>query len=74
MRLPRGVSGLQCVKAFGKLGFRFDRQTGSHIILVRDEPPCTLSMPNHRSLAPGTLRALLPDADVSVAAFRRALR
>ncbi len=62
------------MKAFGKLGFRFDRQTGSHIIPVRAEPSCTLSVPNHRSLAPGTLRALLRDADVSVAAFQRALR
>lgn len=74
MKLPRGVSGHRCVKAFTRLGFRFGRQTGSHLILSRDEPPCTLSVPHHRVVAPGTLRALLRDARITVEEFRKALR
>ena len=33
------VSGRQAVKAFGKIGYQLDRQTGSHMILRHHEPP-----------------------------------
>lgn len=31
-------SGRDCVKALNKAGFAFKRQTGSHMILRRDNP------------------------------------
>ena len=53
MKLPV-VSGAQAVKAFRKMGYEFDEQHGSHIILRRVEPPHRrLSVPNHDELAKG---------------------
>jgi predicted RNA binding protein YcfA (HicA-like mRNA interferase family) len=33
MKLPRNVSGLQLIKALGRLGYETTRQTGSHVRL-----------------------------------------
>jgi len=55
-KLPR-VSGPDAIKALGKAGFRFVRQQGSHIILRRDDPFGQTTVPNHRELDRGTLRA-----------------
>lgn len=61
MKLPV-VSGSEAVKAFLKVGFEFDIQHGSHIILRRADPPHRrLSVPNHKELAKGTLRTLIPE-------------
>jgi len=40
------------------LGYQVDHQTGSHIIL-RHPQMRRLTVPNHRELAKGTLRALI---------------
>jgi len=53
------VSGRELVRALEKLGFAFDRQKGSHMIVYRSEPPTTLSVPDHRQLDRGTLRTIL---------------
>src|ERR1019366_2921821 len=34
-----GVSGSEAVKAFRKIGYEFDEQHGSHMILRHNEPP-----------------------------------
>ena len=68
-RLPV-VSGQDAVRAFAKLGYAVDHQTGSHIILRQQEPPHRrLSVPDHRELAKGTLRALIRQAGLTVDAF-----
>ncbi|CCQ48932.1 YcfA family protein [Crocosphaera watsonii WH 8502] len=36
-KLPQ-ISGKQCIKTLGKVGFYIKRQKGSHIILCRDTP------------------------------------
>ncbi|MBY0459461.1 MAG: type II toxin-antitoxin system HicA family toxin [Gemmataceae bacterium] len=41
------VGGRQAVRAFEALGREVARQTGSHVILVRDGHPATLSVPDH---------------------------
>ncbi|HEY9691022.1 MAG TPA: type II toxin-antitoxin system HicA family toxin [Oculatellaceae cyanobacterium] len=41
------ISGAECVKALEKICFVVVRQRGSHIILVREEPKITVSVPNH---------------------------
>ena len=64
-RLP-SVSGKQCVNALLKAGFVFLRQTGSHIVLRRQEPFAQLVVPNHDELDRGTLRAIIRQADISV--------
>ncbi|QSV63360.1 MAG: addiction module toxin, HicA family [Dolichospermum sp. DL01] len=34
------ISGLECVKALEKIGLVVDRQRGSQIIMVRENPRC----------------------------------
>jgi predicted RNA binding protein YcfA (HicA-like mRNA interferase family) len=36
-RLPV-ISGAVCIKVLAKIGFVIDRQRGSHVILVREDP------------------------------------
>ena len=36
-KLPR-ASGRECIDALARLGFRVVRQSGSHVVLRRDEP------------------------------------
>ena len=62
------ISGRDAVKAFEKLGFVFHRQKGSHIILYNPNGR-HLSVPDHRELDRGTLRALIRGAGVTVEEF-----
>ncbi len=53
-----------------KVGFVVDHQTGSHMILrQKDEPHRRVTVPNHRELAKGTLRAIINDAGLTVEEF-----
>jgi predicted RNA binding protein YcfA (HicA-like mRNA interferase family) len=63
------VSGAEAVKAFQRAGWRIDRQRGSHVILLRPGHVASLSVPQHPELAPGTLRALVRAAGISVDDF-----
>jgi len=57
------------VRVFQKAGWIKDRQRGSHVILIKPGHPATLSVPQHREIAPGSLRALLRAAGMSVDEF-----
>ncbi len=59
------ISGKEAVKIFEKFGYVLDHQTGSHMILWC-ESKRTLSIPNHRELAPGLLRSLIRQAGITV--------
>jgi predicted RNA binding protein YcfA (HicA-like mRNA interferase family) len=72
-KLPR-VSGAEVVNALEKGGFRFIRQHGSHMILRRIEPFAQTTVPNHRELDRGTLRAIIRQAGLSVDEFNELLR
>ena len=63
------VSGAEAVKAFQRAGWRVDRQRGSHVVLLKPGHVASLSVPQHPELAPGTLRALIRAAGLSVEAF-----
>ncbi len=63
------LSGRRIVRAFEKLGWEVARQRGSHIILVKDGSIATLSVPDHREVARGTLRSLIRDAGLTVEEF-----
>lgn len=63
------LSGRQVVKTFSKLGWRVARQRGSHVILTKAGHIATLSVPNHKEVAKGTLRALIRDAGLTVQDF-----
>jgi predicted RNA binding protein YcfA (HicA-like mRNA interferase family) len=67
------VSGRELVRALQKLGFQFDRQKGSHMMIFRENPPTTLSVPDHRELDRGTLRTLLRQAGVTSDEFGKLL-
>lgn len=45
------------------------RISGSHIILVRESHPATLSVPDHKEVAKGTLRSLIRSAGITVDEF-----
>jgi predicted RNA binding protein YcfA (HicA-like mRNA interferase family) len=66
-RLPV-CSGAGAVNAFCKIGYDVDHQTGSHIIL-RHPNGSRLTVPNHRELAKGTLRALIREAGLTKGQF-----
>ena len=67
-RLPV-LSGAEAVKVFQKSGWSVDRRRGSHVILVKDGHPATLSIPDHKELAKGTLRSLIRAAGMNTDDF-----
>lgn len=64
------ISGKECVSAMEKLGFYVKRQSGSHIIMRRDEPFAQLTIPNHKTLDRGTLYNIVRCAELSVSEFK----
>jgi predicted RNA binding protein YcfA (HicA-like mRNA interferase family) len=63
------ISGADCVKALGKIGFEVYRQRGSHIVIVRKSPPTQTTIPNHKELDRGTLRAIIRQTGLRVEEF-----
>ncbi|MGK7945371.1 MAG: type II toxin-antitoxin system HicA family toxin [Microcystaceae cyanobacterium] len=62
------VSGKKAISIFEKLGYSQDHQTGSHVILWHPDKP-SLSIPNHKELAPGLLRSLIQQPGITVDQF-----
>ncbi len=68
------LSGRQVVKALRKIGYEFDHQRGSHIVLRQTDPPHRrLTVPDHDEVAKGTLRAVLRQAGLTVGELRALL-
>jgi predicted RNA binding protein YcfA (HicA-like mRNA interferase family) len=67
------LSGRKAVRVFEKLGWEVARERGSHIILVKEGEIATLSIPDHKELAKGTLRSLIRSAGLTVEAFVQAI-
>jgi predicted RNA binding protein YcfA (HicA-like mRNA interferase family) len=63
------LSGAQAVKAFESAGWRRDRQHGSHLVMLKSGEIASLSIPQHRELAPGTLRSLIRASGMTVEEF-----
>ena len=63
------LSGRQVVGALESLGWQVARQRGSHIILTKPGHLASLSVPDHREVARGTLRSLIRSAGVAVEEF-----
>ncbi|HKY03983.1 MAG TPA: type II toxin-antitoxin system HicA family toxin [Blastocatellia bacterium] len=67
--LPR-ISGREAVKALKKIGYEQDRQRGSHIILRQTGyPHRRITVPDHKEIAKGTLRAIIREAGLTVEEF-----
>ena len=71
-RLPL-MSGDDFVKVMHKVGYVWDRTEGSHMILLHPSRR-RLSVPRHKELGRGLLRALIRDAGVSREKFIRLLQ
>ncbi|MDI6713669.1 MAG: type II toxin-antitoxin system HicA family toxin [Thermodesulfovibrio sp.] len=72
-KLPQ-LSGKELCKLLEKIGYKIDHQTGSHIILRHDKPPHRrLTIPNHKEIAKGTLRAILRQAGISIEELKELL-
>lgn len=69
MALLPTLSGRDVVKAFAGDGWQMARQRGSHMILVKDGHMATLSVPDHREVAKGTLRSLIRSSGLTVEEF-----
>ena len=68
-RLP-AVKSRECVRALERAGFYVDRQKGSHVTLIRDDPFTRVTVPIHpRDLKPGTLRQIIRDAGLTLDEF-----
>jgi predicted RNA binding protein YcfA (HicA-like mRNA interferase family) len=65
------ISGAQAVRRFQRAGWRMDRRKGSHVVLLKHGHVASLSVPQHKELAPGTLRALIREAGMTVEEFER---
>ncbi|MDQ3373552.1 MAG: type II toxin-antitoxin system HicA family toxin [Acidobacteriota bacterium] len=69
-QIPR-ISGRETVKALKKLGYEFDRQRGSHIILRQNEYPFRrIVVPDHKEVAKGTLRGIIKQVGLKVDEFK----
>lgn len=68
------ISGRSAAKAFERAGWRPIGQVGSHLVLVKAGSRANLAIPQHRELAPGTLRALIRASGMSVDDFLALVR
>jgi predicted RNA binding protein YcfA (HicA-like mRNA interferase family) len=74
-RLP-AVSGRRVVRALTRAGFIVDRIVGSHHVLAHlNNPARVVTVPCHaaRDLKPGTLRAIIRQAGLTVEEFNALL-
>lgn len=66
--LPK-LSGKEVVRVFEGFGWNVARKKGSHIILIKDNHIATLSVPDHKEVAKGTLRSLIRASGLTVSEF-----
>ena len=67
MKLPRDVSGVDAARTLKRLGLTSLRQTGSHLILRKDNR--TVVVPQHKPLKPGTLKGVIEQAGLTLEQF-----
>lgn len=68
------ISGSETVKVFERFGWTIARQTSSHIIMTKEGQIASLSVPNHKEVARGTLRSLIRSANLTLDEFVRRLK
>lgn len=69
MPLLSVISGQNALNAFERDGWIYKRKKGSHMIMLKSEMTVTLSIPDHKELDVGTLRALIRKAELTVQEF-----
>jgi predicted RNA binding protein YcfA (HicA-like mRNA interferase family) len=63
------ISGKEAAQAFEKAGWQRMGQVGSHLVMVKAGLRVNLSVPQHKELSVGTLRALIRHAGMTVEEF-----
>lgn len=67
------LGGQEVVRVFESFGWSVARQKSSHIIMTKDGETATLSIPNHKEVARGTLRSLIRSANLTVDEFAKVI-
>jgi len=70
----RPLRAREIVRKLEHAGFVFRRQSGSHMILRRDEPRARVVVPDHKQVRAGTLRRIVADTGMTVDQFIQLLR
>jgi predicted RNA binding protein YcfA (HicA-like mRNA interferase family) len=73
MGILRNISGKEAVKAFQKAGWKTLGQVGSHLVMIKPGVRVNLSIPQHKELSVGTLRALIRNSGLTVDEFSKFL-
>ncbi len=68
-KLPRDLKPNKVIKALEKAGFTIDHVTGSHYIMLKDN--LRTSVPHHKTVKTGTLRAILNQAGMTIEDFNK---
>jgi predicted RNA binding protein YcfA (HicA-like mRNA interferase family) len=64
------LSGRDLVKVLAKIGYEFDHQRGSHIVLRQTiTPHRRVTIPDHKEIARGTLRSIIREVGLTVEEF-----
>lgn len=63
------LSGQEVVRVFGSFGWSVARRRGSHIVMTKENEIVTLSIPDHKEVARGTLRSLIRSASLTTDEF-----
>lgn len=63
------ISGKEAAKVFQRAGWQPIGQVGSHLVMVKAGVRANLSIPQHKELSVGTLRALIRAAGLEVDEF-----
>lgn len=67
------MAGDEFVRAVARIGFTLDRMEGSHMILIGPTGR-RITVPRHRELGRGLLRALIRDAGLTRDEFLQLIR
>ena len=63
------IAGKEAAKAFQKAGWQLAGQVGSHLVLTKPGVRANPSIPQHKELSVGALRALIRNAGLTVDEF-----
>ncbi len=67
------LSEQEVVRVFESFDWSVARQKSSHIIMTKEGEAATLSIPNHKEVARGTLRSLIRSANLTTDEFVKAI-
>ena len=67
------LSGSEVVRVFESLGWHVARRRGSHMVMIKEGEMATLSVPDHKEVAKGTLRSLIRAAKLTMDQFLAAM-